>query len=131
MMERLTDKYWRNFDPWEFCGQDNYCKRGCHDPGGCRNGCIVPKLYCRLALYEETGLGPEEIKELEAQSKWISVEDRLPTEPSEYIVVIKSATRATTLLFDGSFWFEEDRDKRRTYYAVTHWMPLPEPPKED
>lgn len=65
-MERLTDKYWRNFDPWEFCGQDNYCKRGCHDPGGCRNGCIVPKLYSRLALYEETGLGPEEIKELKA-----------------------------------------------------------------
>lgn len=53
MMERLTDKYWRNFDPWECCGQDKYCQRGCHDPGGCTNGCIVPKLYCRLAAYED------------------------------------------------------------------------------
>ena len=53
MMERLTDKYWRNFDPWECCGQAEFCIRGCHDQGGCTNGCIVPKLYCRLASYED------------------------------------------------------------------------------
>lgn len=52
-MERLTDKSWRNLDPWECCGQDKYCKRGCHDEGGCNNGCIVPKLYSRLARYED------------------------------------------------------------------------------
>ena len=28
-MERLTDKAWRNFDPWECCGQDNYCNESC------------------------------------------------------------------------------------------------------
>ena len=54
---RLTDKNWRNLDPWECCGQDQYCKRGCHDEGGCTNGCIVPKLYAKLAQYEdETGV---------------------------------------------------------------------------
>lgn len=52
-MERLTDKSWRNLDPWECCGQDKYCKRGCHEQGGCTNGCIVPKLYTRLAEYED------------------------------------------------------------------------------
>ena len=52
-MERLTDKCWRNLDPWECCGQDKYCQRGCHDKGGCTNGCIVPKLYSRLAEYED------------------------------------------------------------------------------
>ena len=61
-MERLTDACWKNLDPWECCGQDYYCKRGCHDKGGCTNGCIVPKLYVRLAAYEDTGLTPEEIK---------------------------------------------------------------------
>ena len=61
-MERLTSKYWRNLDPWEMCGQDNYCKRGCHDQGGCTKGCIVPRIYARLAAYEVTGLTPEEIK---------------------------------------------------------------------
>lgn len=52
-MERLTEKHWRNLDPWECCGQDNYCQRGCHDQGGCANGCVVPKIYCRLARYED------------------------------------------------------------------------------
>ena len=65
-MERLTRKSWRNLDPWEMCGQDNYCKRGCHDQGGCTKGCIVPRIYARLAAYEETGLEPEEIKVHEA-----------------------------------------------------------------
>lgn len=57
-MERLTNKAWRNFDPWECCGQDKYCQRGCHDPGGCTKGCIVPRLYARLGAYEDTGLEP-------------------------------------------------------------------------
>lgn len=64
VMERLTNKAWRNFDPWECCGQDKYCQRGCHDPGGCTKGCIVPRLYARLGAYEDTGLTPKEINDL-------------------------------------------------------------------
>lgn len=52
-MERLTEKHWRNLDPWECCGQDRFCGRGSNDLGGCKNGCIVPKLYARLAAYED------------------------------------------------------------------------------
>lgn len=63
-MVRLTNKAWRNLDPWECCGQDNYCKRACHEEGGCANGCVVPRLYSRLARYEDLGLLPEEIDEL-------------------------------------------------------------------
>ena len=61
-MERLTIKNWRNLDPWETCGQDNYCKRGCHEQGGCTKGCIVARIYAHLAVYEDSGLEPEEIK---------------------------------------------------------------------
>lgn len=60
-MERLTIKNWRNLDPWETCGQDNYCKRGCHEQGGCTNGCIVPRIYARLAAYEDAGLEPQDM----------------------------------------------------------------------
>lgn len=63
-MERLTNEAWRNLDPWECCGQDKYCKRDCHEEGGCNNGCIVPRLYSRLARYEDLGLLPEEVDEL-------------------------------------------------------------------
>lgn len=52
-MERLTVKAWRNLDPWECCGQDDYCQRDCHSEGGCNNGCIVPKIYDKLARYED------------------------------------------------------------------------------
>ena len=77
-MERLTRKNWRNLDPWEKCGQDNFCKRGCHEQGGCTKGCIVPRIYDRLAVYEDTGLEPEEIEDavtaakLMARSKIVS-----------------------------------------------------------
>ena len=53
-----------------------------------------------------------------------------PEEPMEYIVMIKGVANSTTLLFDGRLWFEEDPEGWRTYYEVTHWMPLPEPPEE-
>lgn len=58
-MDRLTEKAWANLDPWECCGQDGYCLRPSNKPGGCRQGCIVPKLYVRLAKYEDIGLTPE------------------------------------------------------------------------
>lgn len=63
-MERITSEHWRNFDPWETCGQDNYCRRNCHDLGGCANGCKVPKIYGQLARYEDIGLSPDEVKAL-------------------------------------------------------------------
>lgn len=61
-MERLTKTNYRNLDPWECCGQVDYCQRKCHEKGGCANGCDVPKLYARLGAYEDTGFSPEEIK---------------------------------------------------------------------
>ncbi len=67
-MDRLTEKAWRNLDPWECCGQDNYCKRGCHEIGGCTNGCVVPRNYVRLARYEDTDLNPDEITALQEKS---------------------------------------------------------------
>ena len=51
--ERLTEKNWRNFDAWECCGQDGFCGRGCHVEGGCNKGCIVPKIYAKLAKLED------------------------------------------------------------------------------
>lgn len=52
-MKRITERCWRNLDPWECCGQDRHCARNLYDDGGCINGCIVPKLYKQLAEYED------------------------------------------------------------------------------
>ena len=72
---------------------------------------------------------------------WISVDERLPeadfaaiydvdSEYPSYIVMIEGATVPTNLYFDGEDWSEE-QDMCGEKYRVTHWMPLPEPPKEE
>lgn len=92
-MERLTDKAWRNFDPWECCGQDKYCQRGCHDPGGCTKGCIVPQLYARLGAYEDTGLEPA----MCANYKTFEDEAISKSVPFKRIVALMEADRAGRL----------------------------------
>lgn len=59
---RLTKEDWQNFDASDVCGQHgDGCKRTCNERGGCRNGCIVPKLYARLAAFEDLGVTPEQV----------------------------------------------------------------------
>ena len=52
-IKRITDEHYINLDPWEMCGQDNYCQRGCPEEGGCINGCMVPYIYRSLAMRED------------------------------------------------------------------------------
>ena len=59
--------------------------------------------------------------------KWISVKDRLPEKNGWYLVMIKWADEATTLYFFDNSWYDEEDE----VYSVTHWMPLPMPPKEE
>ena len=48
-MNRLTEKCWRNLNPWETCGQDNHCTRGCHEEGGCTKGCKSTKKLFKIS----------------------------------------------------------------------------------
>lgn len=63
---------------------------------------------------------------------WISVKDRLPEERSgqnqEFNVMVKGFSRATALCYMGNGAWEDDIG---AVYNVTHWRPLPEPPKEE
>lgn len=62
--------------------------------------------------------------------RWISVKDRLPDVGK--IVLAFGKRSATTGMFQGInkrnelWWWKE-----HTIKYVSHWMPLPEPPKED
>ena len=71
----------------------------------------------------------EEIKKY----RWISVKDRLPEEDVFECLVVDHG--------ETSFAYHQIRDGKHDFYmeygdeidefdAVTHWMPLPEPPKE-
>lgn len=59
------------------------------------------------------------------QSEWISVEDRLPEKNVRVLVYIKSSRSYTRFDTDRL----DDRGFVRWFNDVTHWMPLPEPPK--
>ena len=132
-MERLTSKYWRNLDPWEMCGQDNYCKRGCHDQGGCTKGCIAPRIYARLAVYEDTGLEPEEIKVHEAakynagyyhgdedRCRWIEKELG-PIDHLRYLLQAEQAGRLVVLPCKvGDTVYQIDAE--RVYESEVKWI---------
>ena len=66
-MERLTYDFAANGQHcWQVKGADNaLCKEVCRDQGdsGCKD-CPIAKAFDRLAAYEETGLAPEENKNL-------------------------------------------------------------------
>lgn len=62
---------------------------------------------------------------------WISVKDRLPPTRGYYLVCTYTAYYRTQCIskvfFDGKLW----GSVRKRYTNITHWMPLPEPPKEE
>ena len=69
------------------------------------------------------------------KQQWISVKDRLPTDPRFVLVYVKHPAQSTypawscimTDMFLGDRWAENADEE---VHEVTHWMPLPEPPKE-
>lgn len=65
--------------------------------------------------------------------QWISVKDRLPEICQDVLVYCKNTQRVTIGRF--AHWYDNDGwdivgTKGRFNDIVTHWMPMPEPPKE-
>lgn len=59
------------------------------------------------------------------QSGWISVEERLPEREGMYLVY----TYKGAIKFGDFRSYYAKNDNPQFDYYVTHWMPLPEPPK--
>ena len=144
-MERLTyDCYFGDIHWWHVKGAGNLgCRQVCEEQeeNGCK-GCPIELAFDRLAAYEDTGFTPEEVR----QMRWIPVEERLPEEQGQYIVFVdgKVTTDFYWVCEDIKWWLSynggfnalyidpySSKPKREPPYPrVTHWMPLPQPPKE-
>ena len=61
-------------------------------------------------------------------SEWISVRDRLPEDQVEVLVATRSKNGVRNI---DKGYLAIDHFIHRGCAEVTHWMPLPEPPKED
>ena len=57
--------------------------------------------------------------------KWVSVTEKLPEHGQEVIVYSGNVLKPT--VFAYQFW----NPKYDSWKHITHWMPLPEPPKEE
>ena len=73
---------------------------------------------------------------LSRQMEWISVEERLPEmyeDGSADIVLVTDGQFIHMAAYSNEKWYfaECGEMKEPMFYKVTHWMPLPEPPKEE
>lgn len=65
--------------------------------------------------------------------EWISIKDRVPENTDDVLVIDDDGKMSVSCYFlhqgyDGYIF--EDRDCCRRMGEISHWMPLPEPPKE-
>lgn len=70
----------------------------------------------------------------ESKPKWISVNERLPEaydDGSVDAVLVTDGSFIHMAYFSGGKWrfCESGEMKEEMFYSVTHWMPLPEPPR--
>ena len=101
--------------------------------------CILDS-WERLADYEDTGLMPEEIVALKERTRWIPVSERLPNMCGfKCLVCAKNKfeqtdvfTAFTGYMEHGKLEFHSCEHPYDDLSAceITHWMPLPEAPKE-
>ncbi len=82
-------------------------------------------------LYERIYEQAARIAELEAERRWIPVSERLPEDTERMLTIVYDAFEDTTAIsilqhYGDGDWFSWDSGR----YVVTHWMPLPELPKE-
>lgn len=85
---------------------------------------VLGNIVDRLAAYEDTGLAPEEVQVM----RWIPVEERLP-KPQENPVIACDYTGVCLAWYSPTMGWQY-----RTGLSgvdITHWMPLPQPPKEE
>ena len=62
--------------------------------------------------------------------QWISVDDRLPEEDGYYLCCIKSSLFPDRVYIDILECAKSSFEEGHIYTdTITHWMPLPEPPK--
>ena len=65
--------------------------------------------------------------------KWIPLTEKMPDKNNQWVLCLCVGGAMEVLKFDYTMWNWDSQYPGRCYMEsyVTHWMPLPEPPKED
>ena len=88
--------------------------------------------HCRKAVHEDASAM---LEQLAAQvPKWISVEERLPEYTGYFLCYVERYDVIDVIHYSArnkAFNAWDENFSPDCVIAVTHWMPLPEPPKEE
>ena len=121
----MTSDYKTILKDLEICTNINANCAGCSrsDPDGFPNCQGNIRIRARDSIKELVNRLP----------KWIPVTERLPEQGKRYLVI--RFDEVTKTQFIDILWHDaHDLWWNRLYigqYNVTHWMPLPQPPKEE
>ena len=99
------------------------CSQGCIYPSEC-SYFDKPPLRCMRQLLSEAADAIEEL----SKPRWIPVSERLP-EDGQWVLVWGHGQKIPIMMFrESGAWID---DQFEFHTTITHWMPLPEPPKEE
>lgn len=120
-----------NLKPEELVNELRRCANGESEecPFTERGVCGCPEMSADQIEHDQ-----KEIEALRAKlPKWISVKERLPIDRlKKYLVAFRDAGGSIVDMaryFPSDGWTCDNWDVPQN--LITHWMPLPEPPKED
>jgi hypothetical protein len=83
--------------------------------------------------------GLETIKALKAERQWHKLSNGMPTKDTPVLILAKMYYNGQPIIctatWDGTYWFSHgasgyECELEFDVETITHWMPLPEPPKE-
>jgi len=78
--------------------------------------------YVSLATQRDADQLRAEVERLKEAQRWIPVEERFPQAERAVLTLWKDSVRTVEWMFRNGEW--------TTGATITHWMPLPQPPKE-
>lgn len=148
-MERLTERFRNGQAVVKGCGTNckydyKYCESYLRD---CPT---IAEIYEKIAAYEDAGLTPEQIKEIDKlyaekckevsvlkKERWVPTWERFPENGKYVLVSFENFSLLNIARYEedenGGAFYPGDDEKSYSQYDlfVNAWMPLPEPYREE
>ena len=120
----------READSLSMCGECGY-KGDKKGPLFAKAADAIEELQKRVRFEYQSGFADGQISANRKKNKWISVDERLPEMSGLYLTYhAKRGSMTMHYSVNNDAWNAFDHEDRPKYaLEVTHWMPLPEPPK--